>query len=451
MLVILDVEWMKNCRGTDCITQMTAARCDDELSEIDRFSTLIYPAEKSLEKWDDISHSGHTPAEFKNGLSESNALKDFSSWLDKEDVICVWHHGAVDVLNAAWKVTFGNAFRYKTVCAGRKVRSKMGTNVSERPSMYAIAAALHIEQHTAHCSDHDVSLLRNILIASEIGRTDLEGEPSAAYVPSIQLSRREKNVGIIAGSGHRFVFAHDSAVFHRSDCKLVLNARSIEGCSYYQKAIQKRRPCKICKPHIEDGLDRLPKTSPFNKKAPAYDPNDEVIRTKMLGYVYLDIRRGKIVGCCHSLLHPGKLTLKIMKEHDCLGKNCPRFEKYDDAPYWTELEKKKAGKALSRKIQQKKKEKDRIAAEELEDFKEIFQSFVDDAGYAMEIIRIERLSFRYFRIFYVSEYRFADGNRFPVFFNTTKFFYPEIRIELRHIKDVDGHFVTIDEYHSRKR
>jgi len=51
----------------------------------------------------------------------------------------------------------------------------------------------------------------------------------------------------------------------------------------------------------------------------------------------------------------------------------------------------------------------------------------------------------------ISEYPFADGDRFPKFLETARFFFPDYRLNLRHIRDVDGHFVTIEEYQQRVR
>ena len=36
---------------------------------------------------------------------------------------------------------------------------------------------------------------------------------------------------------------------------------------------------------------------------------------------------------CHSSLHPGYVTVKEMKRHNCLGKQCPLLEKYEHE-YW---------------------------------------------------------------------------------------------------------------------
>lgn len=69
----------------------------------------------------------------------------------------------------------------------------------------------------------------------------------------------------------------------------------------------------------------------------------------------------------------------------------------------------------------------------------------------MYIVRVAKDAPSVYRVFYVSDNSFADGNRYPDFLDTLKFLHPHYRINLRHIRDVDGHFVTTDEYMTRVR
>lgn len=46
---------------------------------------------------------------------------------------------------------------------------------------------------------------------------------------------------------------------------------------------------------------------------------------------------------CHSEAHKGYLTVKAVKEHNCLGKNCPSLQKLEH-DYWTQVERKKLEK-----------------------------------------------------------------------------------------------------------
>lgn len=40
------------------------------------------------------------------------------------------------------------------------------------------------------------------------------------------------------------------------------------------------------------------------------------------------------VGYCHNRNHRGWLTLQLLVEHDCLGKECTLLEKCNDHPLW---------------------------------------------------------------------------------------------------------------------
>ena len=69
----------------------------------------------------------------------------------------------------------------------------------------------------------------------------------------------------------------------------------------------------------------------------------------------------------------------------------------------------------------------------------------------MQIVRVDTERTNRYRVFYVSEYPLADGDCFPKFLETVRFFFPDYRLILHHIRDVDGHFVTIEEYQRRAR
>ena len=69
----------------------------------------------------------------------------------------------------------------------------------------------------------------------------------------------------------------------------------------------------------------------------------------------------------------------------------------------------------------------------------------------MQIVRVDTEGKNRYRVFYVSENPFADGDRFPDFLDTVRACFPEYCLHLRHIRDMDGHFVTIEEYRRRVR
>ncbi len=111
----------------------------------------------------------------------------------------------------------------------------------------------------------------------------------------------------------------------------------------------------------------------------------------------------------------------------------------------------KKEKEKRKEARRDQKQAARKLEDELKDLQRLFQSYVDDAGYSMLIVGIEKEDSNNYRVFFVSDYPYADGNRYPGFIQAVRFFFPEYHIQLRHIRDVDGHFVTTAEYLSRKK
>ena len=58
---------------------------------------------------------------------------------------------------------------------------------------------------------------------------------------------------------------------------------------------------------------------------------------------------------------------------------------------------------------------------------------------------------KYIYVYYVSDYPFADGNRFPAFLKSVRFFFHHHQIVLRHVMNQEGHFLTREEYAQIKR
>ena len=180
-----------------------------------------------------------------------------------------------------------------------------------------------------------------------------------------------------------------------------------------------------------------------------FDSDQKVVKI-ISGHVQI-LRKKKIVGYCHSSIHPGALTRELFEEHGCLEKKCHWFEKNEKASYWSYLDQVSRRKEKIQKRKIREKEEQNAKASALEEVRDILQGYIDDAGYNMEIIRVERLRKDVYKVFYVSENPFADGNRFPAFLEMVKENSPKWRIHLQHIKGVDGRFVTCDEYRAIKK
>ena len=129
----------------------------------------------------------------------------------------------------------------------------------------------------------------------------------------------------------------------------------------------------------------------------------ECVTTRLLGGRTVEVSFRALVGCCHNRIHPGKLTRKLMEAHDCLGKECRFFEKYEDADYWREKNRKAAAKKKHpRQKQTLEKAQQRREADALT-LKDLFQTYADGAGYVLRIVRVQEKKKGLLKVFYVSE------------------------------------------------
>ena len=197
--------------------------------------------------------------------------------------------------------------------------------------------------------------------------------------------------------------------------------------------------------------EQNPQTKPIDgvKSLPEHD--DSLIYVRLFDDSKILTHPKNIVGYCNSTLHPGKVSKHLLKEHDCLGKKCFYFKKNEQSTYWLHLAEVEKAKENAKKKKLREKDAQQKQADKLAEITEEFWTYLDLTNYTMDIIRVEQVHPQAYNIFYVSDNHFADGNRFPDFLALIKEAHPTWRINLRHIKDEYGHFVTIDEFYSRKR
>ena len=170
--------------------------------------------------------------------------------------------------------------------------------------------------------------------------------------------RRTRNKRFIEASDSRYFFTSSSAVFHTRSCSLILNAHGITGCFNYETALKERRPCKICKPQPDPERDTQNEGTPDSHK----HSKGTVVRAKLLDGKSVKISAREIVGYCHLEGHPGKVSKRILKEHQCLEKKCPFLERYNANPYWAELQKEEARKRKDKEVRKAEKRAKKAAA-----------------------------------------------------------------------------------------
>lgn len=444
--VLIDIEWIEE-NNVSSVTQLAAVRVTENWEVEDTFERLVCPENYWNTDWEHIAYSGYSPEEFLIGVSEKTCILDFIKFLRHDDSILCWQRDTKHLLMQKVERFSGMPLPANCKSVNQSVYDIAKSRGIKSYGLYEVVEKLGIATPVPmHRSTNDVAVMRSLLSALGYGKKAVRNAPAKT------ADRRARNADILSRVEYNYIFSPASKVFHRPSCHLMRNAIDIEGCIYYKTAIKARVPCRVCRPEPNEQPQKTEVNEASGKEADSSQSVErKLISVKLLGNKRVEIANVKIVGFCHNLIHPGKMTRKIMEEHDCLVKNCKFFEKNNESPYWAAEEKKKRQKEERKQIQQAKKEAAQKLEDELAELKDLFQSYADDAGYAMLIVRLEKEWTNRYKIFYVSENPFADGNRFPDFLSTIKFFFPQISINMRHIRDVDGHFVTIPEYLSRKR
>ena len=168
-----------------------------------------------------------------------------------------------------------------------------------------------------------------------------------------------------------------------------------------------------------------------------------------------------VIAYCTSKAHPGFLTLGFIYKHQCFFKNCPCLRKLPEVNFWNKPQEEyttqtkyavtKKGQALKEKSDQERKRCVVERTNKLIGFtKSCIKAHQLEEQFLMVDIKPFQNSSRNFRVFYVSNKSCYDAQDYlSLVQDISKRF--NFRIKLVHVKDEDGHYVTIEEYKNRRR
>lgn len=444
MVVLIDIEWIG--QQTRQPTQWAAARVDESWNVQDVFQTLVCPPDPDCIDWSHMACNGYTREDFLASPPEEACVRDFAGWLREDDALLVWHRDSEAMLKALWERRLSRPMDHPIACANYAVYRLLEHCGEHQKGVYAIATAYGAELHTPeHCAQNDLYALREVLLRLKFTPYALfpKSKPSKpAALP--RQTRQERNRQFLARTPYNYVYTPHSGVFHRKSCHLIRNADQLIGSVRYRTACQKRRPCKVCRPTRIEPEPRVSPKKPRQKE-------EELQQIRLLGGSVVLMHPLKVVGCCHSTLHPGKMTKRIMENHDCLKKQCRFFEKYEDSFYWSEAARKQKEREKVKARRREEKAGQLAEEERLRALREEFQTDIDSIGYEIEVVRVVYEHPDVYKVYYISGNPFADGGLFPNFRERVRQRHPEWRILLRHIQDQTGRFLTVEEFHSRKK
>ncbi len=353
MIVLFDLEWIEK-EGIHP-TQLSALRVNESWEIQNDLDIVVNPGSVCLKEANHIALGGLFPALFSYGVTEQDAIETFSEWLMPDDEVWVWAKSNLRLLGDLWIQWLPDMRLPHVYSMAEKARKKALKGRYDAASPFTMLARLHEKPpFPEHRARNDVEAMRRLFLRIGLKRSDPAAQ--AAALPT----QRERNQKTIDKTEYNFLFLKNSGVFHTRTCRTCLNARhtgNIQGSVYYETAAESRRPCKLCKP--VPPIDYLTKKDKeaikCAEKAPERELlrlNSELVKAKMLTGETIQIKRGNILGWCHHNLHKGAVNRSILKDHDCLGKNCPFLERNDESPFWAaraqEAAEKEKLKALKR-------------------------------------------------------------------------------------------------------
>lgn len=463
MIVLLDLEWIDGKKKH--FTQLAAIRVDSSWNVVSEFNEYMNPGKEMLKLSDHVAFGNNDMDLFAHGLSEKVCIRKFEDWLLPDDIIWVWTGISKALIADLW-YQYAKKLRPAILSVSQFIRDIiLWDSPSQNP--YGMLAFLGEDTpEPEHRSTADVETLRRLMKTLEITGKRLFDVKTNTL--EIRPSRKEINRKHIEGAEYNYIYLKNSSTFHRRSCpnwQNALNDSDICGSVYFRTAAKYRQPCKFCKPKplpeevSGDNATEViepkpclgtPYKSIWDSNSPQADTiANEVTKARLITGQLIDLKRGKIVGWCHNPTHPGTIDKRICMSHDCLGKGCFYFKQNPLSFYISDIETRKKTKELRKQQLQREKQKKSEETCKMKQIRDTWQDFLDDRESDMEIVRVEKASPYEYRVFYVSDNRFADGHLYPDFLDKIRMDQPRWRIILRHIRDLDGHFVTRNEFAAR--
>ena len=323
MYVLADLEWFEDKNKRICLTQISMRRVYDGWQNYCNFYRQIQPLPFSFPDWSHVSFTGGSSFTFLTAKNEELVFQELKRWLWPSDIICWWHPEAMKLFEKR-----GSVITNKQLVLTDLVRNYMGADSRKNP--YLIGTSLALEAPgSEHDSRNDTEMIRRVLecikfpqpipdftphsvphnIPSEQigaqamayhahiptntihkkgcpqipaighlkGYNELTKPVKKGYIPcsciqkEFRSARRQRNQDIIDRTEYCFLYSPDSRIFHRRDCKLILNAKEIRGSVHYYTCSDLRlQPCKICNPSPEHETTahlRNPPKKKLKKKA----------------------------------------------------------------------------------------------------------------------------------------------------------------------------------------
>jgi len=312
--ILIDLEWVENDKGYPYPTQISAVRVDNIWSETESFFEFIVPKNKSYYLWKKKAFIGGTPGDFLKAKDAKTVFVLWSEWLKPDDILVLWNNAAVTSLQKFYKKFVNTTLRKQCIPANPYIckHLQIDLSVSSTPYYLAMSWGVKINSRLHHYAKHETELFQELLKEIDFphelffdttisldeetprepiyptrpyqhdvenGMIHLKQCPKIANVTytighkklrdtvkkgvklceccreAYKAELRQVNADIISRTQFTFVYTPTSNIYHKRNCRLILNAKEILGSRTFKPIEESKRvPCKICKPSPSDEL-----------------------------------------------------------------------------------------------------------------------------------------------------------------------------------------------------
>lgn len=251
MKILVDIEWYENRKSETTITQIAAARINDNDEQIDTFYALLHPDIEVEDYWH-IAFGGVRAEEYETALYPEWVLSHFLSWIGDDDLY-FWN-GAAAALLLYYLPKLPN--KIKTL--DKPVRAYLSRFISVKGDVYDLAIRCGIKpSYPKHCAKNDVEVLRCLLTHIKCAIEDLADDAEPLFsAPSMtrqqQYAQNRRLSGILVKDilpvkGFRFVYSPRDHLLHRVDCPDLVWTKDLRGFGTLRRAAEVyHRGCRCC-------------------------------------------------------------------------------------------------------------------------------------------------------------------------------------------------------------
>lgn len=309
MYVICDIEWVSNLKCKLFPTQIAAVKVSKRWNIISCFGSLICPPIERKYSKNNVAFNGGEYSDFYAANSAQDVFESFYRWLDSDDVLVWWYDKSDEIFRNHSLDLLPEHKQNESIIICEYLKTFLQSQDIDVSNQYALAEKLQIDtsHYEKHISMHDAIVICEVLKKVKYPQdalgfpSDIKGmlpvalqrfssfpyyydktaellhdcrcsklidvSVNAIGYPNFDKSIRngykpcdcckdefkkvivDRNEETIKRNRFNYVFSKESGVFHKNDCRVALNARSIKGTRTLEAVLKTgRKPCKICNP-----------------------------------------------------------------------------------------------------------------------------------------------------------------------------------------------------------